>query len=82
LNIKTSLDNENLVKNSIPDIIRGDQKINLNYIINDKNKDINNKINIEVNCFSEDENKNIELKYEIIPEEIPEGEELSKLLFK
>ena len=80
LNIKTSLDNENLVKNSIPDIIRGDQKINLNYIINDKNKDINNKINIEVNCFSEDENKNIELKYEIIPEEIPEGEELSKLI--
>jgi hypothetical protein len=46
INIKSSLDNENLVKNqSIPNILRDNEIINLNYIINNKENN-NNKINI------------------------------------
>ena len=78
INIKTSLDNENFVKNqSIPNILRDNEIINLNYIINSKENN-NSKINVEIN-YLENEEK-IEKKYEIIPYYLPEGEELSKLI--
>ena len=78
INIKTSLDNENFVKNqSIPNILRDNEIINLNYIINNKENN-NSKINVEIN-YLENEEK-IEKKYEIIPYYLPEGEELSKLI--
>ena len=49
INIKTSLDNENFVKNqSIPNILRDNEIINLNYIINSKENN-NSKINVEIN---------------------------------
>ena len=77
INIKTSLDDKNLVKNKlIPNVITDNQNINLYYIIN--NKEINDIINIEVN-YLENEEK-IEKKYEIAPKFLPEGEELSKLI--
>ena len=75
--IKSSLDEKNLVTNkSIPKIMRDNQNINLFYIVN--KKDINNRINIEIN-YLENEEK-IEKKYEITPKILPEGEELSKLI--
>ena len=56
LNIKSSLDNENLIKNeSVPDIIVDNQIINLNYIINDENNNHNNKINVEINFLLNNE---------------------------
>ena len=76
ITIKTSLDDKNMIKNTIPIIMRDNQNVNLNYIINDK--EINNKINIEIN-YLENEEK-IEKKYEVIPENLPVGEELSKLI--
>ena len=76
ITIKTSLDDKNMIKNSIPIIMRDSQNVNLNYIINDK--EINNKINIEIN-YLENEEK-IEKKYEVIPENLPVGEELAKLI--
>ena len=77
INIKTSLDDKNLVKNKlIPIVLLDNQNINLYYIIN--NKEINDIINIEVN-YLENEEK-IEKKYEIAPKFLPEGEELSKLI--
>ena len=77
INIKTSLDDKNLVKNKlIPNVLIDNQNINLYYIIN--NKEINDIINIEVN-YLENEEK-IEKKYEIAPKFLPEGEELSKLI--
>ena len=76
INIKTSLDAKNLVNNSIPNIIRDNENINLNFIIN--NKEINNKINFEIN-YLENEEK-IEKKYEISPNFLEEGDELSKLI--
>ena len=79
LNIKSSLDNENLIKNeSVPDIIVDNQIINLNYIINDENNNHNNKINVEINFLLN--NAKIDKKYEIASLKLPDGEELSKLI--
>ena len=55
INIKTSLDNENFVKNqSIPNILRDNEIINLNYIINSKENN-NSKINVEINYLENEE---------------------------
>ena len=67
-----------MIKNqSIPNILRDNEIINLNYIINNKENN-NSKINVEIN-YLENEEK-IEKKYEIIPYYLTEGEELSKLI--
>ena len=77
LNITTSLDKENIIKNNIiPNIMRDNEIINLKYIIN--NKDKKNLIKIEI-LYLENGEKT-EKKYEIKPEEISEGEELSKMI--
>ena len=78
INFNTSLDNDNIIKNNnIPNIMRENEIINFNYIINDKNK--KNKIKVNVEYLENDKNE-IKKNYEIIPEEVPEGEELSKLI--
>ena len=79
LSIKTSLDKNNIINNNdehIPNIIREDEIINLNYITNKKEKD--DKIQIEIKYLENDIIN--EKKYEILPLEIPEGEEFSKLI--
>ena len=69
LNIITSLDKDNMIKNSIiPNIMRENEIINLNYIINNKNQ--KNLIKIEINYLENGENT--EKKYKIKPEEISE----------
>ena len=79
INIKSSLDNENLIKNQpIPNILKDNEIINLNYIINNNKESKNNKINFEINYLDNEEK--VEKKYEIIPYYLPEGEELSKLI--
>ena len=87
-NIKSNLDEKNLYKmNNINNIIIRKNKIcNFNYIIkkNEENNNIN-KINIEIKYIENDISKNgekneIKENYEIIPNEIPEGEELSKII--
>ena len=77
-NIQTSLDKIDIIKNNkIKNIIREDEIINLNYIT--KNGKINNNIQIDIKYL---ENNNIiEKKYDIISQEIPEGEEFSKLIY-
>ena len=55
INIKTSLDAENLVNNLIPNLMRDNENINLNFIIN--NKENNNKINFEINYLKNEEKK-------------------------
>ena len=77
LNIKTTLDTQNIIKNNnnIPNIIREDEIINLNYITNNEK---NEAVKININYIEDD--KNIEKNYEIIPLEILEGEEFSKLI--
>ena len=78
LEINTSLDEGNIIQNNnnIPNIIREDEIINLNYVNNKKDK--NELTKIEIKYVEND--KNIEKKYEVIPIEINEGEELSKLI--
>ena len=79
INIKSSLDNENLIKNnSIPEIIRDNKIINLNYIIKNENNNNNNKINFEINYLFN--NEKIDKKYEIASLQLLDGEELSKLI--
>ena len=61
--MRTSLDNKNLIKNdSIPEIIRDNQIINLNYIINNENNN-NSKINLDINYLLNGEK--VDKKYEI-----------------
>ena len=75
LKITTNLNDKNIIKNNwIPDIIINNQIVNLYYIT----KDDNNKIKMEVN-YTDEENKKFK-NYEIIPEKIENGEELSKLI--
>ena len=77
LEINTSLDNMNIIKNNnnIPKIIREDEIINLNYITNNEK---NEPIKVEIKYLEDD--KNIKKNYEIIPLEIKEGEDFSKLI--
>ena len=79
INIKSSLDSENLIKNqSIPNVMKDNDTFNLNYIICNNKESNNDKINIDINYLDNEEK--IEKKYEAIPYYLPEGEELSKLI--
>ena len=69
-----SLDNISKYKIiDIPEAIRYNEIINVGYIAENKYK----KINVETEYFDE---KNIKNKYNIIPMEIENGEELSKII--
>ena len=77
-NMKTSLDEKHLYKTfNIPEIVRNNQIINLGYIIEDDSNKNDNKIKIDLEYF-EDGNK--KKNYEINPEIIKDGNELSKLI--
>ena len=79
INIKSSLDSENLIKNqSIPNVMKDNDTFNLNYIICNNKESNNDKIYIDINYLDNEEK--IEKKYEAIPYYLPEGEELSKLI--
>ena len=78
LNIRTSLDNNYLLKYSkIPVAFKKNKLIRIGYIIEDKNK-LNNKIKLNLEYY---EKGNIKHNYnfEIKTKEIPKGEELFKL---
>ena len=89
-NLKSSFDNKKYIyktnSENSGDIIMGKNKItNFSYIIGNKEEENNineNKINVEIKYIENDRNKDEEKieKYEIIPKEIPAGEELSKLI--
>ena len=74
-NMKSSLDEKYLYKSfEIPEIVRNKQIINLGYIVEDND---NNKVKIDIEYFDD---KNKKKNYELIPEEIEDGNELSKLI--
>ena len=89
INLKSSLDDKKYIYiiNSEENTIKEKEVINFSYIIENKEENnINNrKINIEIKYIKSDRNYNEKDKevienYEIIPEELPPGEELSKLI--
>ena len=74
----SNLNNYNLIKNNfVPNILRNNGIINLYYIIEKNN--IKDKIQLEIKYLDET-NKNLEKIYEIIPQNIEKGEDLSKLI--
>ena len=83
LNINSDLDKLNLYKNkSEIDIVRNNQINNFCYIIDNKKED-KDKIKIEVKYKSFENNSEFKDKvetYEILPFELPNGDELSKLI--
>ena len=82
-NIKSSIDDKNIYKTNIEEIIiKKNRIVNLGYIIENKENNINeNKINIEIKYKKYEKNdEEIKENYVIIPEVIPAGEELSKLI--
>ena len=77
LDIKTSLDKLDIIKNNkIKNIIREDEIINLYYITKEEKAD---NIKIDINYLEND--KKIQKVFDINPLEIPEGEEFSKLIY-
>ena len=74
--ISSSLDDNNLYKiYDCPEIVRESEIVKLGYITEDNTNENNKiKINIEYN-----RDKTINEKYELYPEEIRDGEELSKI---
>ena len=91
-NLISPFDIKNKYKLNSNDIIMKKNKIiNFSYILDNEEKEENsineNKINIEIKYMendrykgkNDDKNENFE-KYELIPEELPNGEELSKLI--
>lgn len=67
-----------MIKNdSISEIIDDNQIINLNYIINNENNN-NSKINIDINYLLN--GKKVDKSAEIYSLQLPDGEELSKLI--
>ena len=77
IQIKTNIDDKNIIgKNILPNILRDNSIINLYYIL-DKNIE---KININLKYDDKEINKTIENNYEIIPEKLEKGEDLCKLI--
>ena len=77
LEIKTNMDNKNIIKNStLPNIIRNNSIINSYYILEN---DLDN-IDINIKYYDVEENKTITNKYKIIPEKLEKGENISKLV--
>ena len=80
-NIKcnSNLNNIDIIKNNfVQNILRDNGIINLYYIIDNNN--YKDKIKLEIKYLDKENNKNIEKNYEIIPEKIEKGEDLSKLI--
>ena len=78
--MKNSLENEKLIlkqETNISQTIINNQIINSAYIIDSNNK--NDKIDIDISYIDEDK-KEVKKHYKIEPENIEEGEELSKLI--
>ena len=80
LQIKTNLDEKNILKNlSIPNILRDNSIVDLYYIIDSNNSKID-KIEMDIKYIDSTDNKNYEKKYEITPEVLEKGEDLSKII--
>ena len=76
--IKSSLDKQNIIKNAkIMEVVRNNQFVYLNYIVDDKES--YKKIKTQISYLDNDGN-NFKKEYELNPEEIKKGEELSKLI--
>ena len=73
--MKCNLDNNNLISNIFPSVIRDDYAINLYYLVKKDDKK-NEKINLNIKYK---ESEIIEKNYEISPERITKGEELFKI---
>ena len=73
-NFKSFLDDNYLIKYSkIPEAFRKGKLIKVGYIIEDKNK-LNDKIKLDLEYYKQENIKN-NYSYEIIPVEIPIGDE-------
>ena len=78
IQIKSDLDDQNKIKNTLPNILRDNSLINLYYILDNNIDKIN--LNIKYDDKENDKEKTIENKYEIMPEILEKGDELSKLI--
>ena len=79
LNVTSSLKEENIIKkDEIPKSFDENIKININYLIKEKNNNDKIKVYVEYN-IGKDRQKE---EYEIVPKEFEEGNELFKLAYK
>ena len=77
INIISSLDKDNIIKNNNQNILKEKEILKVNYICS-KNEIIKDKINVEIYYNIKDQNYT--KSYELIPYAFEKGEELSKLI--
>ena len=75
--LNCNLDNKNTIKNIVRDIIREDDIINLYYITNDNSIESNIQLKME---YKDKNDVKYEKNYEINPEILDKGDDLSKLI--
>ncbi len=79
LNVTSSLKEENIIKkDEIPKYFDENIKININYLIKEKNNNDKIKVYVEYNIGKNRQKE----EYEIVPKEFEEGNELFKLAYK
>ena len=76
IQIKTNIDDKNKIKNTLPNILRDNSLINLYYVLDNSS----DKVNLNIRYDDKDKEKTIENNYEMIPEVLEKGEDLSKLI--
>ena len=76
IQIKSNLDDKNKIKNTLPNILRDNSLVNLYYILDNNVDKVNLNIKYEDNAID----KTLENDYEIIPEVLEKGDDLSKLI--
>ena len=74
IQIKSNLDDKNKIKNTLPNILRDNSLVNLYYILDNNVDKVNLNIKYEDNAID----KTLENDYEIIPEVLEKGDDLSK----
>ena len=76
IQINSNLDDKNKIKNTLPNILRDNSLVNLYYILDNNVDKVNLNIKYEDNAID----KTLENDYEIIPEVLEKGDDLSKLI--
>ena len=79
ISIESILDNNIIKIENMPECYKGNEIINLRYLTENNNINLDDKININLKLFLSN-NDIIENKYEILPEKLDDGDELSKLI--
>ena len=76
IQIKSNLDDKNKIKNILPNTLRDNSLINLFYVLDNTS----DKIDLYIKYDDKEKGKTFENNYELFPELLEKGDDLSKLI--